>query len=82
MAAAGAATRAIGRALGCTTGAASKWRVRHAKDRLAGFSEVGRAALIGNMTRRRIAAFWRCAIRCRPKVYANWTGSLLERFPL
>ena len=41
MAAEGAATRAIGRALGCTTGTASKWRVRYAKDRLAGFSEVG-----------------------------------------
>src|ERR1035441_8339692 len=37
MAAGGAATRAIGRALGCTTGTASKWRVRYAKDRLAGF---------------------------------------------
>jgi transposase InsO family protein len=45
MAAARAATRAIGRALGRTTGAASKWRVRYAKDRLAGFSEVRRAAL-------------------------------------
>jgi hypothetical protein len=41
MAADGAATRAIGRALGCTTGTASKWRVRYATDRLAGFSEVG-----------------------------------------
>ena len=43
LAADGAATRAIGRALGCTTGTASKWRVRYAKDRLAGFSEVGSA---------------------------------------
>ena len=43
MAAEGAATRAIGRALGCTTGTASKWRVRYAKDRLAGFSEDRRA---------------------------------------
>jgi hypothetical protein len=41
MAADGAATRAIGWALGCTTGTASKWRVRYAKDRFAGFSEVG-----------------------------------------
>ncbi|WP_425272291.1 hypothetical protein [Methylocystis parvus] len=29
MAAEGAATRAIGRALGCATGTASKWRVRY-----------------------------------------------------
>ena len=41
MAAEGAATRAIARAVGCTIGTASKWRVRYAKDRLAGFSEVG-----------------------------------------
>jgi transposase-like protein len=41
MAADGAATRAIGRALDCTTGTASKRRVRYAKDRLTGFSETG-----------------------------------------
>ncbi len=40
MAAEGAATRTIGRAPGCTTGTASKWRARYAKDRLAGFSEM------------------------------------------
>ncbi|MBM3575751.1 MAG: helix-turn-helix domain-containing protein, partial [Alphaproteobacteria bacterium] len=32
MAAEGSATRAIGRTLGCTTGTASKWRVRYAED--------------------------------------------------
>jgi Homeodomain-like domain-containing protein len=48
MAADGAATRAIARALGCTIGTASKWRVRFAKDRIAGFTEVGdRAAEAG-----------------------------------
>src|SRR5271166_4206000 len=41
MAADGAATRAIARTVGCTIGTASKWRVRYAKDRLAGFSETG-----------------------------------------
>jgi len=41
MAAAGTATRAIARALGCTIGTASKWRARSARDRLAGLSEVG-----------------------------------------
>jgi transposase len=30
----GIATRAIGRAVGCTTGTASKWRVRYAARRL------------------------------------------------
>ena len=50
MAAKGAATRTIGRALGCTTGTASKWQVRYAKDRLACFSEVGRRGARPYMT--------------------------------
>jgi hypothetical protein len=37
----GMATRAIGRAVGCTTGTASKWRVRYAERRLAGLDETG-----------------------------------------
>ena len=41
LAAEGLATRAIGRAVGCTTGTASKWRVRYAEDRLAGLDETG-----------------------------------------
>ncbi len=41
LAADGMASRAIGRAVGCTTGTASKWRVRYARDRLAGLSETG-----------------------------------------
>ena len=41
LAADGLATRAIGRAVGCTTGTASKWRVRYAAHRLAGLDETG-----------------------------------------
>ena len=41
LAAAGTATREISRRLRCTIGTASKWRVRYARDRLAGLSEVG-----------------------------------------
>ena len=41
LAADGLASRAIGREVGCTPGTASKWRVRYAKDRLAGLSETG-----------------------------------------
>ena len=41
LAADGLASRAIGRAVGCTPGTASKRRVRYAKDRLAGLSETG-----------------------------------------
>ncbi len=36
LAADGLPTRAIGREVGCTTGTASKWRVRYAEKRLAG----------------------------------------------
>ena len=35
------ASRAIGREVGCTTGTSSKWRVRYARDRLAGLDETG-----------------------------------------
>ena len=41
LAAEGMATRAIGRKVGCTTGTASKWRVRYAERRLAGLDETG-----------------------------------------
>src|SRR6476659_9068265 len=37
----GMASRAIGRTVGCTTGTASKWRVRYAERRLAGRDETG-----------------------------------------
>jgi Homeodomain-like domain len=43
LAANGVASRAIGRAVGCTTGTASKWRVRYAEKRLAGLDETGNA---------------------------------------
>lgn len=79
MAADGAATRAIGRALGCTTGTASKWRVRYAKDRFAGFSEVGdrgAQAKYDEETDRRILALLDAP---PPEGYANWTGPLLAR---
>jgi transposase len=41
LAADGMATRAIARRAGCTTGTASKWRVRYAAHRLAGLDETG-----------------------------------------
>ncbi len=37
----GTSTREIGRRVGCTTGTASKWRVRYARNRLAGLDETG-----------------------------------------
>jgi Homeodomain-like domain len=43
LAANGVASPAIGRAVGCTTGTASKWRVRYAEKRLCGSRRNGRA---------------------------------------
>ena len=59
LAAGGTPTREIGRAVGCTTGTASKWRVRCARDRLAGLDETGNrgaAAKYGMAEQRRILA--------------------------
>ncbi len=69
----------IGRALGCTTGTASKWRVRYARDRLVGFSEAGNRgadAKYGIETDRRILALLDTA---PPKGYANWSGPLIAK---
>src|SRR3984893_19037511 len=41
LASEGLARRAIGRAVGCTTGTASKWRVRYAERRRPGLDETG-----------------------------------------
>src|SRR5262245_39736295 len=61
LAAEGMKTRAIGRAVGCTTGTASKWRVRYAEKRLAGLDESGDRGAepkYGPETDRRILAFF------------------------
>ena len=77
MAAGGAATRATGRTLECATGTASKWRVRYAKDRLAGFSETGNRraeAKYGEEAGRRILAV---LDTMPPDGYANRSGPLI-----
>jgi transposase len=73
----GMATRAIGRLLGCTTGTASKWRVRYSERRLSGLDETGNR---GNEpkytagTGKRILAV---LDRPAPKGYARWSGPLI-----
>jgi hypothetical protein len=55
----GIATRESGRIVGCTTGTASKWRVRYASARLAGLNETGKrgaAAKYGPADQKRILA--------------------------
>ena len=77
LAADGVASRAIGRAVGCTTGTASKWRVRYAEKRLAGLDETGSGALSRSTRPRRTSASWRCWDQTPPEGYARWTGPLL-----
>lgn len=79
LAAQGMASRAIARTVGCTPGTASKWRVRYARDRMAGLSETGQrgaAAMYGPEQDRRILAL---LDQPPPAGYANWTGRLLAR---
>jgi transposase len=77
LAAAGAATAAIGRAVGCTTGTASKWRVRYAAARFAGLSETGNRGAAPKYTvatGKRILAVLDTAV---PAGHARWSGPLI-----
>ena len=79
LAAPGTGTREISRLLRCTIGTASKWRVRYARDRLAGLSEVGdrdAEAIYGTEHQQRILAM---LDRPPPAGYVNWTAPLLAR---
>src|SRR5437868_7572331 len=73
----GLATRAIGREVGCTTGTASKWRVRYAANRLAGLDETGNRGAEPKYpaeTDKRILAVLDGPV---PAGYARWTGPLI-----
>ena len=77
LAAEGMKTRAIGRAVGCTTGTASKWRVRYAEKRLAGLDETGARGAepkYGPVTDKRILVLLEDA---PPAGHGRWTGPLL-----
>jgi transposase len=77
LAAAGVASRAIGREAGCTTGTASKWRVRYATNRLAGLDETGDRGAEPKYTAetdKRILAVLDGPV---PVGYARWTGPLI-----
>jgi len=77
LAADGMASRAIGRAVGCMTGTASKWRVRYAEKRLAGLDETGNRGAEPKYTAatgRRILAL---LDEPPPQGYARWSGPLL-----
>ena len=75
LAASGLASRAVAREMGCTPGTASKWRVRCARDRMAGLSETGDRGAepkYGPEHDKRILAM---LDQPPPAGYANWTAS-------
>ena len=79
MAGEGAATREIARKVGCTTGTASKWRVRFAKLGMAGLADAGERgaeARYGSAHNARILAL---LDQKPPPGYSNWTGPLLSK---
>ena len=79
LASCGTPTREIGRVVGCTTGTASKWRVRYARDRLAGLDETGNRGAepkYGPAEQKRILAM---LDQPPPAGYSNWTAPLLAR---
>jgi transposase len=79
LAAAGLGSRAIGRELGCARGVVSKWRVRFARDRLAGLADAprsGKPRTYDAAADRRILA---ALDRPPPPGFARWTAPLLAR---
>ena len=79
LASEGMATREIGRIVGCTTGTASKWRVRYSRTRLAGLDETGNrgaAPKYGPTDQKRILGM---LDHPPPAGYSNWTAPLLAR---
>lgn len=77
LAADGMASRAIGRAVRCTTGTASKWRVRYAGKRLAGLDEIGERGAEPKYTAQTGKRILALLDRPPPKGYARWSGPLL-----
>jgi transposase len=77
LAAEGMASRAIGRAVGCTTGTASKWRVRYAENRFGGLDETGDRGAEPKYTAETGKRILALLDRPKPKGYARWSGPLL-----
>jgi transposase len=79
LAAAGLGSRAIARELGCARGVVSKWRVRFARDRLAGLADAprsGKPRTYDEVADRRILV---ALDRPPPAGFARWTATLLAR---
>jgi transposase len=79
LAADGRASRAIAREVGCARGVVSRWRVRFARDRLAGLAEAprpGKPRTYGEAADRRILAL---LDRPPPVGFARWTAPRLAQ---
>jgi transposase len=77
LAAAGVGSRAIAREIGCEPGMVSKWRVRFARERMAGLEEApgrGAAPKYGDVHRKRILALLN---QPPPAGFSNWTAPLM-----
>jgi len=75
----GLSSRAVGRAVGCTCGTASKWRVRYATSGLDGLEDLPRPGKRPNydaQTDRRILSRLDGP---PPKGYVRWTAALLSK---
>jgi len=77
LAAEGLATRAIARAVGCTTGTASKWRVRYAEKRRAGLDETGARGATSKYTGQTGKRILAVLDGVPPAGYARWTAPLI-----
>jgi transposase len=77
LAADGMASRAIGRTVRCTTGTASKWRVRYAEKRLAGLDETGDRGAEPKYTAATGKRILALLDQPPPAGYAPWSGPLL-----
>ena len=79
LAADGFATREIGRTVRCTTGTASKWRVRYAERRLAGLDETGNRGSEPKYTADTDRRILRVLDLHPPDGYGRWTGPLIAK---
>jgi transposase len=79
LAAEGQATRAIARAIGCTIGTASKWRVRYAERRLAGLDETGDRGSKPTYTDAAGRRILRLLDDPPPAGHSRWTGKLIAQ---
>src|SRR6266478_5618916 len=77
LASEGMASRAIGRAVGCTTGTASKWRVRYAEKRFGGLDETGDRGAEPKYTAETGKRILALLDQPKPRGYARWSGPLL-----